>query len=262
MDTIHLQLGHPELIYLLWLMKTLSLPGIGSRPFGGIPGEQVMASLAAAEQSLQARGLIAVQDTGVRIDQSALILVGSCALAKTSLLVESQSRDAPPVALYFHYHSKAWVRRTLLEQGIHRFDLLESPLPDCHSLLVDTPSANGNAPLEFTLPKEVLGQVFDLFSHSRLDEINQLLENAGVNAEFTTSLIDTLSSFEQKIFIGVTYHNRTENMTGESMVLLRGPHSYWRLENLADAEAVKLTPLNQLAIGNIFSRIVQQAQAS
>jgi hypothetical protein len=260
MDTLNLQLGHSELIYLLWLMKTLSLPGIGSKPFGGISGEQVMASLAAAEQSLQARGLIAVQDTGVRIDQGALILVGSCALAKTSLLVESQTKDAPPVALYFHYHSKAWVRRSLLEQGIHRFELIESPLPDCERLLVEVPSPNGTAPEEFTLPKVILDQVLDLFSRHELDEINKVLESAGLSAEVSAALIDTLSNLEQKLFVGVTYHNRSENMSGESIVVLRGPLGYWRLDHQVDTGTVKLIPLNPQMMREIFSRIVQQAQ--
>jgi hypothetical protein len=263
MNTFNLYLGHSELIYLLWLMKTLSLPGIGPKPFGGIPGVQVMASLTAAEQSLQARGLIASQDAGVRIDQQALILIGSCALAKASLMVESQTKDADPVALYYHFHSKIWVRRSLLEQGIHRFDLIESPVPDFNDLIANTPpSVNGNAPAELTLPREVLGQVFDLLFRSPLADINRTLANAGLIAQFAASVVDTLGSFEQKIFISVTYHNRAENMSGESVVLLRGQQGYWRLDSLVDAGAVKLMPLSRQAITDVFDRIVQQAQVN
>ena len=42
MDILNLQLGHSELVYLLWLMKTLSIPGIGPKPFGDLSGEQVV----------------------------------------------------------------------------------------------------------------------------------------------------------------------------------------------------------------------------
>ncbi len=263
MNTFNLYLGHSELIYLLWLMKTLSLPGIGSKPFGGIPAAQVMASLTAAEQSLQARGLIAPQETGVRIDQQALILIGNCALAKASLIVESQTKEADPVSLYYHFHSKVWVRRSLLEQGIHRFDLIESPLADFNDLIADIPpSVNENAPAELTLPWEVLGQVFDLLFRSPLVEINRTLANAGLIAQFAASVVDTLGSFEQKIFISVTYHNRAEYMSGESVVLLRGENGYWRLDSLVEAGAVKLVPVSRQAITDVFDRIVQQAQVS
>ena len=261
MNSFNLYLGHSELIYLLWLMKTLSLPGIGSKPFGGIPGEQVMASLAAAEQSLQARGLIAPQEAGVRIDQQALILIGSCALAKASLMVENETKNEDPVALYFHFHSKIWVRRSLLDQGVHRFDLIDTPLQDINELITDFPPAkNGSTPSELTLPREVLGQVFELFTRSPLAEINRSLTNAGMIADFAASVVGTLGSFDQKIFISVTYHNRAENSSGESVVLLRGQHGYWRLDSLVDAGAVKLMPVSRQGITEIFNHILQQAQ--
>ena len=263
MDILNLQLGHSELVYLLWLMKTLSIPGIGPKPFGDISGEQVMASLASAEQSLQARGLIGIEDTKVTINQQALILVGTCAMAKASLVVQSQNKESTPEALFFHYHSKAWVRHSILEKGVHKFDLIESPLGDFTDLLeeIHTPTPVDTPP-ELTLPQAVVEQVFTLFSNQQLSEANTVLEGAGFSADSARLLVDTLSDLQQKIFIGITYHNRTEDLIGDSTVLIRNSHGYWQAENVVDTHAVNLIAISRQEIIELFNRLVEQARQS
>jgi len=263
MDNCNLQLRHSELIYLLWLMKTLPLPGFDSEPIDEISGELTIASLAAAEQSLQERGLIAIQEAGTRIDQHVLILVGNCAMAKATLMVESQHKEGLAQNLSFHYHARAWVRHVLLEMGIHSFDLIDSPLEDCTELIGDPPAPrNGSISGEFTLPKAVLEKAFTLFSSHRLAGLPTMLKLSGLPANTTSALIDMLGALQQKILIGVTYHYRNENIAGEKVVLLRNPQGLWRLDNLIDPEKVRLVPVTQRGVVETLNRIVRQAQVS
>lgn len=263
MDNINLQLRHSELIYLLWLMKTLPLPGFDSKPIDEISGELTMASLAAAEQSLQERGLIAIQEAGTRIDQHVLILVGNCAMAKATLMLESQGNQGITENLSFHYHARAWVRHVLLEMGIHSFDLIDSPLDDCTELIGYPPPPHpGSYPGEFTLSKALLDKVFSLFATNHLAGLPTLLRLSGLPANTTCALIDILGELEQKIFIGVTYHHRSANIAGDSIVLLRNPHGIWRLDQLLDTEKVRLVPVTQRAVVEILNRIVRHAQVS
>jgi len=263
MDNINLQLRHSELIYLLWLMKTLPLPGIDSKPIDDIYGELTMASLAAAEQSLQERGLIAIQEAGTRIGQHVLILVGSCAMAKATLLVESQHIEAIPENLSFHYHARAWVRHMLLEMGIHRFDLIDSPLDDCTGLIgCSQPPKDGDPRGEFTLPNALLDRIIKLFAWNRLSGLDEILKVSGLSAKTNSAVINTFSDLQQKISIGVTYHYRSQTITAESVVLLRNPRGLWQLENLTGTERVRLVPLTQHEVVEILNRIVRQAQVS
>jgi len=261
MNTLTLQLDRYELIYLLWRMKTLSLPGIGSKPFGGQFGYKVMTRLASAKQSLQARGLIWIQETEVKINQNALTLVGTCALAKASLMIESLSKDSTPITLYFHFRSRQWVRHSMLERGLHIFDLVESPLPDLINLIGIIPLQDqSGTPVEFTLPKAVVELVFALFSNQQLPEAQHKLEDICLPADLARVLIDTLSDLQQKILIGVTLRSNTENQEGEAVILIRNTQGLWRVESPVGNGSVKLTSISQQEIADLFNCIAQQAQ--
>lgn len=262
MKTVTLQLGRYELIYLLWMMKTLSLPGIGSKPFGAMSDEKAMANLITAKQSLQARGLIEVQQAEVKINPRALNLVGTCAFARASLMVESQRKDSAPEALYFHFHSRAWVRHSILERGVHNFSLVESPLSDFTNLIGVIPAPEQrDTPSEFTLPKAVIDLVFALFSNKRLFEAQNELGVAGLPGDLAEVLIDTLSDLQQKIFIGITFRNSAENQEGESIVLIRNTLGLWRADSLVSNGAVRLISVSQQETADLFNQIVRQAQA-
>ena len=261
MNTSTLQLDRYELIYLLWRMKTLSLPGIGSKPFGGQFGYKVMARLATAKQSLQTRGLIWIQETEVRINQHALTLVGTCALAKASLMMESQSKDTTPKTLYFHFRSRQWVRHSMLERGMHNFDLVESPLPDFISLIGIIPLQDHSSnPIEFTLPKAIVDLVLALFSNQQLPEAHNMLGGICLPADLARVLIDTLSDMQQKILLGVTLRNNTENQEGEAVVLIRNTQGLWRVKNPVGNGSVRLTSVSHQEITDLFNSIAQQAQ--
>jgi hypothetical protein len=263
MKTLPLQLGRYELIYLLWMMKTLSLPGMGSKPFGAMSDEKATASLITAKQSLQARGLIGVQEAEVKINPHALNLVGTCALAKASLMMESQRKDSAPEALYFHFHSRVWVRHSILDRGVHKFSLVESPLSDLTNLVGVIPAPEQrDTPSEFTLPQAVIDLVFALFSNKRLFEAQNELGIARLPVDLAEVLLDTLSDLQQKIYIGVTFRNSAENQPGESVVLIRNTQGLWRAESLADNGAVRLTSISQQETADLFNQIVRQAQVA
>ncbi len=263
MDNSNLQLRHSELIYLLWLMKTLPLPGLDSKPIEDISGELTMDSLAAAELSLQERGLIAIQEAGTRIDQHVLILVGNCAMAKATLMVECQNKEGIAQNLSFHYYARSWVRHVLLEMGIHSFDLIDSPLGDCTELIGDPQSPLNSIPSgEFTLPKSVLDKVFTLFSLNQLEGLPAMLKLSGLPVNTTTALIDVLGEMQQKIIIGVTYHHHRANIAGEKVILIRNPQGLLRLDSLMDTEKIKLVPVTQRGVVETLNRIVHQAQLS
>jgi hypothetical protein len=261
MNTLTLQLGHSELIYLLWLMKTLALPGIESKSLGDQSNEQLISDLTHAKQSLQARGLIGLEETDVKINQHAVILVGTCALSKTSLMLESQSKDATAKYLSYYFCCEAWVRHSILETGAHNFSLVESPLPDFANLIADALLKDIRVThTEFTLPKVVVDQVLALFSYKPLPEASHVFQGAGLPIDFARVLVDTLGDLQQKICVGVTFHNRPQEPEGESVLLIRNMQGFWHVDRLGGNGLVKLTAVSQQEVVDLFNHIVQQAK--
>jgi hypothetical protein len=263
MNTTTMQLGHSELIYLLWLIKTLSLPGIGSKPLYNQSNDQLIASVVNAKQSLQARGLIGIGETDVRINRHARTLVSTCALARATLMLESQNKDSPAKYLSFHFRSAAWVRHAILDTGVHNFSLVKSPLPDFCSLIGESPLQDRREPPAiFTLPKLVVDLVFTLFSYKQPREGDNVFQGTGLPGDLGRILIDTLSDLQQKIMIGITFHNQIQDKEGEPVLLIRNTQGFWRVGNLIDNGSVKLTSVSQSEVIELFNHIVRQAQGS
>ena len=262
MNTLTLQLDHSELIYLLWLMKTLSIPGIESKSLQDGSSDQVIADLSNARQSLQARRLIAVEENDIHIDQHAMNLVGTCALAKASLMLECQTKESTAQFLSFYFRPEAWVRHTILITGRHNFSLVESPLRDFSRLVGESlPQPTRCTPAEFVLPKAVVDLVLAFFSSERLLEVNHVFQDPDLPIDLARGLIDTLNNLQQKISIDVIFHHRPEHQpVDHSMLLIRNPQGYWHVDSLNGNGSVKLISVSQQEAINLFNQLVEQAQ--
>lgn len=263
MNTIPMQLGHSEFIYLMWLMNSLALPGIVSRPLGDHSSEQLLTRLDNAKQSLQARGLIRIGETDVRINQQVRILVSTCAHARVTLMLESQSKDSTAKFLSFHFRSTAWVRHAILDTGVHDFALVESPLPDFSRLIGEAPLQDTREPpTVVTLPKLVVDLVFTLFSYKQPAAGYNVIQGISLPGDLARVLTNTLDDLQQKIMIGITFHNNLQDKEGESVLLIRNTQGFWRVGNRIDNDSVKLTSISQAGVIELFNHIVQQAQLS
>lgn len=86
-----------ELIVLLWLMRTPTLPGMGQDPLDGLSGDAAASALAGADSALRARGTIVINEDGqVGLDEGAVVLLGTCAAPDVTILYASMRPDAPP----------------------------------------------------------------------------------------------------------------------------------------------------------------------
>jgi len=261
MNTLTLQLDHSELIYLLWLMKALSIPGIESKSLDDGSSDQVIADLTNARRSLQARRLIAVEENDIQIDQHAMNLVGTCALAKASLMLECQTKESTAQFLSFYFRPEAWVRHSILITGRHNFSLVESPLRDFSRLVGETlPQYTRYTPAEFVLPKAMVDLVLAFFSSERLLEVNHVFQDPDLPIDLARALIDTLNNLQQKITIDVSFHNRAEDQADHSVLLIRNPQGYWHVDSLNGNGSVKLTSVSQQEAINLFNQLVEQAQ--
>ena len=223
--------------------------------------EQVIADLINARRSLQARRLIAVEENDIRIDQHAMNLVGTCALAKASLMLECQSKESTTQFLSFYFRPEAWVRHTILITGRHNFSLVESPLRDFSRLVGEAlPQYTRYTPAEFILPKAVVDLVLAFFSSERLLEVNHVFQDPDLPIDLARALIDTLNNLQQKINIDVVFHHRAEHQADHSVLLIRNPQGYWHVDSLTGNGSVKLTSVSQQEAINLFNQLVEQAQ--
>ncbi len=254
MENLKLQLGHAELVYLLWLMRTFSIPGLGNTPFEDVSKEQVIASLMAAEQALQSRDLIALKDGNTSIDRQVLLLVGSCALAKNSVVINSQINQGDSITRYYHYHTKAWVCHTIHENGVHSFELIDSPLEEVVSIIGVLVNESADLkPLEITIPRRLLEQVFLRLTHNPVANGDETL-HLGLPIAQQELLFEILSTIQGKVFVGTSYNNRADNFGCDSLVLIRSDRGFWELQSSGDSEYITLLPRSGR---DIYDRLYQ-----
>lgn len=241
METLQLKLGHAELIYVLWAMRTLSLPGIGSKPFGDASGEQILASLAAAEQSLRSRGLIATQEDQLLLDQKLITLLGVCALSDYSVVITSQAQEGQAAADYYHYRHPIWVHHTSGE-GVHQFQII-GDTPHLLAVLMERlalDDSNSNVSQEQWVSRTAFDQAIQYADAAEIDRCQAALLDGGLPAEQAQAFQETVAALQSKTFLGVSYDNRTTHMKTDTLILMRSDHQLWCLESATESPKVKL----------------------
>jgi len=229
---LSLRLSTEELMLVLWLLNTPTLPGMGDNPFGEWSQEQISAALACAERSLRARQLVNKGEDGrIQMDQVVMALVGTCAVPEFSVVLTSEAPDTGRIVHYFHATHLLAVEHSNPEPGVHLFEALTDAsaiLKRLEALLqIDQQPAPQANPARITF-----GLLQDATQAAAKDpeKATALLTNAGVDKETAKELSNALAHVRRRSALASVQHLREANPSSSGFVLLEGPTGFWGMQ--------------------------------
>jgi hypothetical protein len=245
--TLSVRLSTEELMLVLWLLNTPTLPGMGPNPFGDWSAEQIGAALASAERSLRARRLVSKAEDGtIQMDQVVMALVGTCAVPEFSLVLTSEAPDTGRIVHYFHATHLLAVEHSNPEPGVHLFEALSGAEAIVERIgelmqLADQPAPNAK-PAQ--VPFAALEQVTQLVLEDQQKAMTTLL-NAGMDERTASELINTLGRVRRRSALASVHHLREATPTSDGFVVLEGPNGLWAMQIIGEeSSTVKLWPIS------------------
>lgn len=123
-NTVSIQLGIEELLFLMGALRIKTLPGLGENAFAGLNRERGRHALTAGFHSLRARELVQENATAQQplvIDSLVTAILGTCATAQQAFFIDRQPSDGAREVHYVHFGSHFIVRHSIEIPGVHRF---------------------------------------------------------------------------------------------------------------------------------------------
>lgn len=258
-----ISLSQEELIYLLMLMKTPSIPGLEAQPMVNLGKEQTNLLLAAAERSLLARGFIHVEKgKTVGIDQVILALVGSCAVPEFSVLVSASFGRSKPQSQFFHAAQKMAVEHTITEPGLHHFIAWKKPtdfLPRIKIFLrlINQPAAPGSS---LQLSPDAFQKASDTAIKSP-SEAAALLQSSGINHQNAENLAVALAGPVSNSSVVVIDFTKSDHPTPEGIALLEGTKEIWSMQFKSQngLSVVNLEPTSAVEVYDQLSELLARS---
>jgi hypothetical protein len=238
--TLSVRLSTEELMLVLWLLNTPTLPGMGPNPFGDWSAEQIGAALASAERSLRARRLVSKAEDGtIQMDQVVMALVGTCAVPEFSLVLTSEAPDTGRIVHYFHATHLLAVEHSNPEPGVHLFEALSGAEAIVERIgelmqLADQPAPNAK-PAQ--VPFATLEQVTQLVLEDPQKAMTTLL-NAGMDERTASELINTLGCVRRRSALASVRHLREATPASDGFIVLEGPNGLWAMQMVEDDHPV------------------------
>lgn len=121
MDNVSLSFSQEEVVLILKLLGTDSIPGVGQHPFGDVAQDVEQHLLASAERTLRARAMISIDGELINIDQLVVALIGTCAVPRFSWLVTRTLPKQLPENRFYHITPSMFVEHIISGPGIHTF---------------------------------------------------------------------------------------------------------------------------------------------
>lgn len=227
-----LRLSTEELLFLLWLLNTPSLPGMGANPFGNWTETEIAAALASAERSLRARCFISKTPEGqIQMDQVVMALIGACAVPQFSVCFVGETPQTGRVARYFHVTPFLAVEHTNPEAGIHFF----TALPDTQAIFKRLEELLGlddhPAPSDLAVEVSLIAlQEAAQAAQNGEAQAQQVIERCGVEKASAAALATTLTRIRLRATLVFIYNLRGEQPRSDGMAILQGPNGFWLLQ--------------------------------
>lgn len=240
--TLSLRLSTEELVFILWLLNTPALPGMGGNPFGSASEEQIAAALSSAERSLRARRLVSKSEDGkIQMDEVVMALVGTCAVPEFSLVLTSESPEAGRLVHYFHATQFMAVEHSNPEPGIHVFEALEDKKAIAKRieamLQLDKQAVPKAKPFETTL------DVLQRATQAAMENSGQSLEilvAAGIDKSIAREFNQTLTQVRRRSALAAIHNLRSDSPTSNGFVLLEGNKGIWAMQIMEDDSSAKV----------------------
>lgn len=238
MDTVALGFSQEEVVFILGILRSDFIPGLGRPPLGGATLDQARVAMAGAERSLIARGLLSVEpNQPVVVESIALVMIGTCAYPKYSLLLNFE-RDGQNEAHYFHIGERnLGVEHTVPENGIHIFKAFK----DIHDTLEqvaielganDQPTPAGS---EVKVNQSQLAIARDLIASDATARAAQMMAANGADQPTAAAFTEALANLDATVTILMIKHGDEPNMHLERYTLLmtRGK-GFWLASGMPD----------------------------
>lgn len=230
--SLSIRLSAEELVMLLWLLNTPTLPGLGDNPFAGWTEREIAIALASAERSLRARRFISKTSEGqIQMEQVVMALVGTCAAPEVSVVLSCETPERGRFVHYFHATSLLAVEHTNPEPGIHLFEALEGKqaiLKRLEALLaLSGQSAPPARPGQITLATL---QEATRAAQEGAEKAQIVLESQGLDAQTAGALGETLARVRRRSALAVIHGLREKNPRSDGLVILEGPNGLWALQ--------------------------------
>jgi hypothetical protein len=236
-NIIHLRLGREELALMLRILRTPTLPGLGTDPLEGLTEEQADLALTAAERSLRARGILQVAEgeKRVQVDPVTFALIGTCILPKTSLMMSCQTMDGKTTIRYYHIGEHLTVEHSFPEIGVSSFwgtAQWRPMLPRMLDLLqLDRKESLLCPPV--SLLNDQLDLAKDLAIKQNLLALQELLRKSGAASDSAELLAQTLVRARRSCaMVKIDYSNRGTATPASSVAgfaTIEGSGSLWLL---------------------------------
>lgn len=229
---LSVRLSAEELMLVLWLLNTPTLPGLGESPFAGWTEQEIQAALASAERSLRARRFLSKTPQGeIQMEQVVMALVGTCAAPDISIVLAVETPEAGRVVHYFHATSLMAVEHTNPEPGIHCFDALENL--EAVQARLETLLALEAQPSPSASPAQLTLAVLQEATRAAAEgtaATQDVLKRYGLDHNTSTALAATLTQIRRRATLAVIHGLRKEKPHSDGMVILEGPPGLWVLQ--------------------------------
>lgn len=233
---LSIRLGTEELMFVLWLLNTPTLPGLGANPFGDLPAEQVAVALASAERSLRARRLVGkAKDGSVQMEQVVMALVGTCAVPERSVVLTCEAPDTGRIVHYFHATELLAVEHSNPEPGVHLFEALPdaTAIPGRLGELMHL----GQQPAPNAEPAHVTEETLQRATQAARDGPEKALAvllSVGLEKRTAGELAAALARTRRRSALASVHHLREETPASDGFVVLEGPNGLWAMVTTGD----------------------------
>lgn len=225
-------LSREELLVVLHILRTQSLPGLDPDPIGEIDTSHRNAMLTAAERALRARGLAQIVDGVLQLHNDLLDNVGACVYADRALLVYHWAQDAiQPARLFGHSRGDLMIVHTRPDPVLHLFSRLPSKELFADQVLLACLGEQDSAEVsqQFTIADSLLQQVREQAEGDEIKVAQAALVEAGVDLDSAKALVQTLTGKPvATIFQSLTTADGV--VTQHDFTLLQDTDVIWLLE--------------------------------
>ncbi len=270
MDTnasIFLKFSQEELCYLMSLMQTGTLPGMGEDPLSRYSEAERPAILRAGFNSLQARGMLQydVPSKKVSLDTLLLAIISTCSNPQATLYISRIPVDAPPTIVYYHQKKQFFVGHLMETGQIHGmkafFDADTAHIAIASEIFT-TPQPPANS-ISIEISEESFNAILRLVADDNLTEALEASKKAGLGAEISAKLVECLQTMSANSMLAtVRFAENTRQVDqGQMIAWIESPQGDFRIEtreNEGDKQRiVSLTPFNRQVIQDAITNWLQ-----
>lgn len=227
-----LRLSQEEVVLLAGMLNASFVAGLGDKPLGDLPSEQINAALAAAEAGLRARDLVRIAEDGTRqVDEVATALLGTCAFPAYSLVLTVNPPSGLAEQHFFHHLEGLTVQHSVAEAGIHRFDAVLSAddLDRRLAAPLDISAPHISRSEQITLPEDVLVRAREAAERGGAPAALDALVRGGVSLDCAGELAAALAVPRTSAAVVRLDHRSELEEPVEGFALLEGKDSLWRI---------------------------------